>query len=217
MSLLLGIETSSLRYAIVFGSGDRVLFDSGDEGEPPPDLAGLVERGLRVIGARAPDIAVIAINIGPGGLGAVRAGVSFANALAYGLGRPVCPFTAFELIGFEAWRKARAPILCIRSTSHGNAYVGLYDGVAVTAMRYGQLAPTVAEIAGSIGRLGVAGTSRNRITEILPRATVVDTGVERATARTFIDIGCAGRACLDPATNRVSPLNEQSRIFHEPG
>ena len=216
MSLLLGIDTSSLCYAFVFGRGGTVLFDSGDEAEPPQDLSGLVERGLAVIGARAADIGVIAVNIGPGGLGAVRAGVCFANALAYGLGRPVCPFTSVELIGFEAWRKTRAPILCIRATSHGNAYVGLFDGVAVTAMRYGLLAPTVVHVAGAFERLCVAGTSRDRIAEILPHATVIDTGVAGARARTFIDIGCAGRPCADGTTSRVSPLNEQSRIFHEP-
>ena len=38
----------------------------------------------------------------------MRAGVSFANALAYALARPVYPVTAFELIGFEAWRKVQA-------------------------------------------------------------------------------------------------------------
>jgi tRNA threonylcarbamoyladenosine biosynthesis protein TsaB len=218
MSLLLGIETSSLSYAVVFGRGDQVLFDSGEDipGDRPPDLAGLVERGLGFIGAQAADIARIAVDIGPGGLGAVRAGVSFANALAYALERPVCPVTAFELIGFEAWRKAGVPILCLRGTSHGNGYVGLFDGAAVTAMRYGQLAPTIVAVAGSLAELGVAGTSRDQVAAILPHATVIDTGVAGARARTLIDIGCADRPGIDPVVRAVSPLTEQSRIFHEP-
>jgi tRNA threonylcarbamoyladenosine biosynthesis protein TsaB len=217
MSLVLGIETSSRSYAVVFGRG-TLLFDSGEDirGEPPQDLAGLVERGLGAIGAGLADIDIIAVDIGPGGLGAVRAGVSFANALAYALKRPVCPFTAFELIGFEAWRQAGVPILCLRATSHGNAYVGLFDGTAMTAMRYGQLAPTVAAVAGGLERLGVAGTSRDRIAAVLPRATVIDTGVEGARARSLIEIGCAGRPLADGSTSRPSPLTEQSRIFHEP-
>ena len=215
MSLLLGIETSSLRYAVVVGRDGQVLFDSGDEAEPPSDLAGLVERGLAAVGAGRHDIDAIAVDIGPGGLGAVRAGVSFANALAYALMRPVHPVTAFELIGFEAWRTIRAPILCLRATSHGNAYVGLYDGVAVTTMRYGPLAATVAAIAGTLPRLGVAGTSRGQVAAILPGCAIIDSGVAGARARSLIEIDLAGRTALDPATSRASPLTEQSRIFHE--
>jgi tRNA threonylcarbamoyladenosine biosynthesis protein TsaB len=215
MSLLLGIETSSLSYAVVFGRDGQLLFDSGDEAQPPSDLAGLVERGLAAIGAARHDIDAIAVDIGPGGLGAVRAGVSFANALAWSLSRPVYPVTAFELIGFEAWRTVQAPILCLRATSHGNAYVGLYDGAAVTTMRYGQLAATVAAVAGTLPRLGVAGTSRGQIAALLPGAEIIDSGVAGARARSLIEIGLTGRAALDPATSRASPLTEQSRIFHE--
>jgi len=216
MSLLLGIETSSLRYAVVVGQDGQVLFDSGDEAEPPSDLAGLVERGLAAVGAERHDIDAIAVDIGPGGLGAVRAGVSFANALAYALARPIYPVTAFELIGFEAWRKVQAPILCLRATSHGNAYAGLYDGVAITLMRYGPLAATVTAIAGTLPRIGVAGTSRGQVAVMLPDATIIDSGVASARARSLIEIGCAGRVALDPATSRASPLTEQSRIFHAP-
>ena len=218
MSLLLGIETASLSYAVVFGRGGQVLYDSGEDaaGEPAKDLAGLVGRGLAAVGATPADIAAIAVNVGPGGLGAVRAGVSFANALAYGLGRQVCPITAFELIGFAAWRQAGLPVLCLRATSHGNAYAGLYDGGAMTAMRYGPLAPTILAVAGGRARLAVAGTSRDQVAAILPGATVVDTGIAAARARTLIEIGIAGRPCADPATSPVSPLNELSGVFHEP-
>jgi len=215
MSLLLGIETSSLSYAVVLGRDGQLLFDSGDGREAPADLAGLVERGLAAVGAARHDIDAIAVDIGPGGLSAVRAGVSFANALAWSLARSVYPVTAFELIGFEAWRTVQAPILCLRATSHGNAYVGLYDGAAVSVMRYGPLAATVAAIAGSLPRIGVAGTSRGQIAAILPHATVVDSGVAGATARCLIEIGLSGRTALDPATSRASPLTEQSRVFHE--
>jgi tRNA threonylcarbamoyladenosine biosynthesis protein TsaB len=217
MSLLLGIETSSLRYAVVFGRDGQLLFDSGDEREAPADLAGLVERGLSAVGAKRHDIDAIAVDIGPGGLGAVRAGVSFANALAWSLARPVHPVTAFELIGFEAWRTVQAPILCLRATSHGNAYVGLYDGAGMTAMRYGPLAATVAAIAGTLPRLGVGGTSRDQVAAILPGCAIIDSGVAGARARSLIEIGLSGRAALDPATSRASPLTEQSRIFHEAG
>lgn len=215
MSLLLGIETSSLRYAVVLGRDGQLAFDSGDEREAPADLAGLVERGLAAVGAERHDIDAIAVDIGPGGLGAVRAGVSFANALAWSLARPIYPVTAFELIGFEAWRTVQAPVLCLRGTSHGNAYVGLYDGIAVATMRYGALAATVAAVAGTLPRLGVAGTLRGEVAALLPHASVVDSGVAGARARCLIEIGLAGRTALDPATSRASPLTEQSRIFHE--
>ena len=215
MSLLLGIETSSLRYAVVLGRDGRLVFDSGDEAQPPADLAGLVERGLAAVGAGRHDIDAIAVDIGPGGLGAVRAGVSFANALAWSLTRPLYPVTAFELLGFEAWRNIQAPILCLRATSHGNAYVGLYDGVAVAAMRYGPLAVTVIAVAGTLSRIGVAGTSRDQVAAILPGCAIVDSGVAGARAKSLIEIDLAGRVALDPATSRASPLTEQSRIFHE--
>jgi N6-L-threonylcarbamoyladenine synthase len=55
------------------------------------DICGVVERAMGDAGARWPDLGAIAVTQGPGLIGSLLVGVSFAKALAAALGLPLVP------------------------------------------------------------------------------------------------------------------------------
>jgi tRNA threonylcarbamoyladenosine biosynthesis protein TsaB len=216
MTLLLGIETSSPRFGVVLGEGDAVRFDSSLHAAdlPARDVAGLVRFALEHAGASARDVGRIAVNVGPGGLGSIRAGVAFANALAFSLGVPICPLDHFEILGTQAARDTHLPVLCAVSAAAGQAYVGLFRNGAVTGMRFGPLASLVAETAAGLDEVAVVGRLRGRMAALLPGTRVVDTGIETPDPAILLPVSAA--ACARPGGTlaQVAPINEQSAIFH---
>ena len=99
MSLLL--QNSAGQMAVGLGEGDQLIFDSSlDAG-----LVGLrnvqahVQAGLDQSGKTMSDVDCVFVDIGPGGLGATRTTVAFANALGFAASIPVIGLHAFELIG----------------------------------------------------------------------------------------------------------------------
>ena len=217
--MTLAVETSSARYAVALGAGDGVAFNSILDlpGDTSRDLAELLARGLAACGGRAVDIEAIAVNIGPGSLGSLRDGVSFANGLAYALGRPVFPFTSFELIGRAAWRNTPVdtPVLCTRRANEGLAYAGVFDGARVARMRFGKLEEIVPLVAGPGRRFSAAGSFRAETARLLAHAEVADSGVETPDAVTMLQVGVRGRTPCDPLLSPAGPLNERSAIFHD--
>ncbi len=215
MTLTLAIETSSARYGIALGMNGDVLFDSVRDlaGDTSRDLSDLLARGVGAVGARVADIAAITVDVGPGSLGALRDGVSFANGLAYALERPVYAFSSFELIGHAAWRDA--PVLCTRRANEGLAYAGVFDGARVGRMRFGVLEEIVPLVAGDGRRFTAAGSFRAETAALLANAEVEDSGVEVPAAAAMLRIGSAARAVYDARTSPAAPLNERSAVFHD--
>jgi tRNA threonylcarbamoyladenosine biosynthesis protein TsaB len=88
MSLLLAIETSSNKYSVVIGQDGKSVYDSSQNDGGASSLRTIAELlwyGLDVIGLPVTEIAGVAINVGPGSLTYVRAGISFVNAMAFSL------------------------------------------------------------------------------------------------------------------------------------
>lgn len=217
MSLVLVIETSSRPYGVILGNEGNVLFDSSEDlnFRDNRDIPFLVASGLKRISKRASDIELIAVNIGPGGLSSIRAGVSFVNGLAFGLKIPVCPFTSFELMGFEAWEKCRLPILCTARATEGNAYIGLYDNKNVSIMRFGLLGNVVKEATSGLNEFAVAGAYIDEVQKLFNGIEVHDSGIKTGQAKNFIkmEYPVAERAVYFP--DIVTPINEQSRELYE--
>lgn len=213
MSLLLAIETSSDQYAVVLGRGAEVLFNSATECEPSRDLSVLVSKGLSVLAAQVSDIDCIALNVGPGGLSYVRAGVAFANALAFTLPAPIYAFNYFDIIGHQA--QTELPLVCAVPAAGGDAYAGLYRNGAVAAMRFGPLANVVAQVAAGFTDVAVAGKLRERLASLLPGTRVIDTGIDRAGATAVFEMGRKARENGVEPSVQVSALNEQASVFYE--
>ena len=217
MRLLLAVETYSGEYRVLLGSEGRKIFDSDSEsgGCHPMDLAGLVSQGLQSIGSDVASIASIALNIGPGGRTHTRAGVAFANALAYGLKIPIHPFSYFEIVAIEAARMTGLPALIAVGDSNGCAYVGLSNGGLVEDMRFGPLEQVVREMGRNLTQVAVAGRVRQEIASTLDLPGVFDTGIERPDATVLLELGFTANARGDNVAAPVAPLNDQSGVFHD--
>jgi len=214
MSLLLAIESSSNVYRVVLGRDGEVIFDS-DVNEcdlPFRTLSALLECGLAAIGGQANDIKGVAINVGPGSLTFVRAGISFVNALAFSLNVKIYPFNWFEIIAEQTRETTELPLICAVPASNDNAYVGLIRGASVEIMRFGRVHEALANVSGGLSEVAVAGRIRHRLAEMLEDARVVDTGIENPDARVLLRMGAKDGA---KSTTQVEALNDQSDIFFD--
>jgi len=190
MSLILAIESTGGPSSVALGEGTRIVFDSTELPAvgTSADVAEVLEFGLSVIERQTTDIRGVAVSVGPGALSAVRSGVSFANALAFGLGVPVYPIISFELMGLEASRGLRLPVLCSARAANGNAYLGLYDGGELASLRFGPLEALVRDMIVGLKEFIVAGAYRESIANLVKDANVHDTGTRSGKAAGFFEM-----------------------------
>ena len=185
MSLILAIESSSNEYRVVIGREREVVFDSSvDECEGAlRTLGGSLACGLERLRADASEIKGVAINVGPGSLTFVRAGISFVNALAFSLKVNIYAFNWFEIIAQQTKNATTLPVLGVVPAANENAYVGLIKGASVEIMRFGPLHKVVGEVGSALAEVAVAGRIRHRVASLLPDVKIVDTGIENPDAR----------------------------------
>src|SRR5215213_1011499 len=214
MSLLLAVESSSNEYRVVLGRDGEAIFDSAVNNCDLPfrTLGALLECGLEVVRAQANEIEGVAINVGPGSLTFVRAGISFVNALAFSLGVSIYPFNWFEIIAAQTREATELPVVCAVPASNDNAYVGLIRGAAVEIMRFGRVDVALGKVSEGLKEVAVAGRIRHRLAVLLGEARVVDTGIENPDARVLLRLAWkdSGRA-----TTQVEALNDQSDVFFD--
>ena len=217
MSLLLAIESSSNVYRVVIGRDREVVFDSTvDNCEASlQTLGGLLTCGLEALNAEASEIKGVAINVGPGSLTFVRAGISFVNALAFSLKVNIYAFNWFEIIARQTRGVTNLPVLCAVPASNDNAYVGLIRGASVEIMRFGPLNKAIGEVAKGVSEVAAVGRIRHRFESLLENVKIVDTGIENPDARVLLDLGFEAHEHGGQATTQVEALNDQSDIFYE--
>jgi tRNA A37 threonylcarbamoyladenosine modification protein TsaB len=217
MSLFLAVESSSNEYRIVLGRDGEVIFDSAVNTCDLPfrTLGALLECGLENLGAQANEIKGVAINVGPGSLTFVRAGISFVNALAFSLNVDIYPFNWFEIIAAQTRAATELPIVGAVPASNDNAYVGLIRGASVEIMRFGRVDEALAKVSDGLAEVAVAGRIRHRLAALLGEAGVVDTGVENPDARVLLKIGYEAWKGGMRSTKQVEALNDQSDVFFD--
>ena len=217
MSLLLAIESSSNEYRVVIGRDGAPVFDSTVDNcdSELRTLGGLLSCGLEALNAEATEIKGIAINVGPGSLTFVRAGISFVNALAFSLKVDIYPFNWFEIIASQTKETMDLPVLCAVPASNDNAYVGLLRGASVEIMRFGRLHEAVATVSSGVSEVAVAGRIRHRFASLLDDVKLVDTGIDGPDAQVLMRMGFEAFASCEHSTKQVEALNDQSNIFYE--
>jgi tRNA A37 threonylcarbamoyladenosine modification protein TsaB len=141
--------------------------------------------------------------------------VAYANGLAFALGVPVFPVTSLELMAIAA-KQGRGPVLCLKRGQGGNTYAGLFAGGEPADLRHGPLGAVVPALAGGLASVRVAGAAAGEVAGLLPDVTVTDSGIAEADVAVLYQ--AAREAMADPQrlVPAASPLNEASRIFHEP-
>jgi tRNA threonylcarbamoyladenosine biosynthesis protein TsaB len=221
VTLTLAIDTSSMEYGIALCTRREIVAHRSVRRDDPSfqGLGELVTSCLGAAGGGFADVERIAVDVGPGYLGSVRVGVSYANGLAFSLGRMVLPVDSLRLLAREAAESGGAggiggtAILCLRQAGGGDAYAGLFRAGAPPRLRHGRLASVVTALAGDLTEVAVAGAFRPAVGELLPNAKVKDTGVDHPTVLTLARLVTAGEA--DPAAPApfASPLDDSSPVF----
>lgn len=188
MGILLGISTSSAQFEVVLGTANELLFSSKYDLklEGSRDLAELIGKGLEGIGQTIQDIEQIFVDVGPGGTSRVRTGVAFANALSYSRNIPVCPVSALELMGIEAWEKLQLPVIGVVKSLKRTAYIGRYEGGKLVGMKHGNMLALIEEMTVGLERFAIAGFKRAEIIETFADKQIEDSGVEVANAQLFL-------------------------------
>lgn len=217
MSLLLAIESSSNEYRVVIGRDGVPVFDSAVNNCDATlrTLGSLLSCGLEALNAEASEIKGIAINVGPGSLTFVRAGISFVNALAFSLKVDIYPFNWFEIIASQTKAMTHLPVLGAVPASNDNAYAGLIRGSSVEIMRFGPVQKAIAQVSGGISEFAVAGRIRHRFESLLNDVKLVDTGIEGPDAQVLLRMGFEAHRAGGHSTTQVEALNDQSNIFYE--
>jgi tRNA threonylcarbamoyladenosine biosynthesis protein TsaB len=215
MSLLLAVESSSNVYRVVLGRDGEAIFDSAMDNcdESLRTLDALLKCGLKAVGAEASEIKGVAINVGPGSLTFVRAGISFVNALAFSLNVSIYPFNWFEIIASQTREATELPVVAAVPASNDNAYVGLIRGASVEIMRFGRVDEALARVSGEITECAVAGRIRHRLAGLLADAR--DLGIENPDARVLLRLGEEAWKNGGRATMQVQALNDQSDVFFD--
>lgn len=215
MSITLAIETSSSEYFVAIGTGDSVLYHSADipDLNSDKDLGLLLQKGLEQTSLQVTDIDQLSINIGPGGLGAVRSGVSFANGLSFGLSKPLLPLNAFELVGFQAAQKHADPVLITSNAADGKAYGGLYHEGKVLNVKYGLLLDVVGALTTGLSRCCVAGTHQEKVPQMCENIDWVKSDIKFASAVAQLELIAAQDMSAKAISGPATPLNELSELF----
>jgi tRNA threonylcarbamoyladenosine biosynthesis protein TsaB len=181
-----------------------------------PELGVLVEDALARAGSAFSDIGTIGVDVGPGGLASIRAAVAYANGLAFSLGAKIFPMSSLELMAIAAQRAYRGPFLCLKRAHGGNTYAGLFVNGETAEMRHGPPASVIPAIASGLTRVCVAGAATEDVPGLLPDVIVEDSGIEEADVTVLYQVTRAAAADPGRLVPAASPINEASRIFHEP-
>lgn len=212
--LTLCIHTSAMTpKAYLLRDGAPLGHDDGDA--PPndpaagPPLQDIVSDALAAAGAAARDIARIVVDIGPGRLGAVRAGVSFANGLALGLGAPLASVLATEALGRQAERAHGLPAVVAHKAAAGAAYVGRYNAGRLESLKYGPAADLLAAAAQGLDRFALVGWPVDQVAGLTPDREIIDGGDGRIAPETLASFAATADFSFGPA----APINEQSALI----
>jgi tRNA threonylcarbamoyl adenosine modification protein YeaZ len=216
--IVLALETSSRTYAVAVGDGETPLAQAAAHRSDPecPQLGVLVDGVLARGGLPFSDIGVIGVDVGPGGLVPIREAVAYANGLAFSLGVKIFPMSSLELMAVAAHGACRGPFLCLKAARGGNTYVGLFAHGETAEMRHGPPGSVIPAIASGLTRVCVAGPIKEDVPDLLPDVTVEDSGLEEADVAVLYRVTRAAAADPERLVPVASPINEASRIFHEP-
>jgi tRNA threonylcarbamoyladenosine biosynthesis protein TsaB len=224
---LLVIETSTSHYEVGVVAGTSCVISTGNRFQPDYDgIAGLVERCLAESGTDVSALDAIAVDRGPGNLISVRAGLAYANALAYAADLPLYTASSLEIMARAATEEnddeydnnddagdLRTPVFVARAARNnvsGPFFAAVFEGGAATFMKLDYLAKICDSLAGRYPELVLAGTHIEAQAGFLEQISTIHSGVTGPGVGPLSAL--LGRGML-PATQQAFPLTEESEEF----
>jgi tRNA threonylcarbamoyladenosine biosynthesis protein TsaB len=241
VSVILAIETSSIEYGVALFTPDGLIVHRTLRRDDPSfgGIGELVAALLVSAGRQFRDLGRLAVDLGPGNLSSVRAGVAYANGLAFSLGIPIFGANSLDLLAIEASAKtdpaegSGSAVLCLRNAGGGDVYAGRYRGgvrglpggagEADVALRRGPLTSVVTALvggpggAGGLSRVLVAGSFRREVAALLPDVApgvmVIDTGIEVPPVLALCRLATSAGDAPADLVGVASPLTDSSPVF----
>jgi L-threonylcarbamoyladenylate synthase len=217
MTLTLAVETSSRVYGAALLDDDRVVARaSADRGDPGFVDVGVLAGGvIRDAGRSVADLDRLAVDVGPGNLASVRAGIAYVNAVAFARGVPVVAVDSLSLLATQAGHR---PVLALRPAGGTAVYASLTDAHGHVTLRHGEFDVVVKELVGRLGgaagtTVAVAGARRGPAAALLAEHGLGarDTGLDAPDVDALTVRLRAGDH--DPAVVSAAPLTEASVRF----
>ncbi len=220
MTLTLAVETSSRVYGAALLDDDRVVARAtADRGDPGFVDVGVLAGGvIRDAGRSVADLDRLAVDVGPGNLASVRAGIAYVNAVAFARGVPVVALDSLSLLTTQA---ARLPALVLRPAGGTAVYASLTGEDGHTTVRHGDLDVVVKELAerlgGTTAPVALAGARRGPAAALLAEhgLTTHDTGLDAPDVDALTARLRAGEH--DAPVVSAAPLTESSVRFRGDG
>ncbi len=217
MTLTLAVETSSRVYGAALLDDDRVLARaSADRSDPGFVDVGVLAGGvIRDAGRTVADLDRLAVDVGPGNLASVRAGIAYVNAVAFARGIPVVALDSLSLLAAQA---RHLPALVLRPAGGTAVYASLTGADGHVTVRHGDLDVVVKELAERLAGLdaapvALAGARRDTAAALLAEHGLAtrDTGLDAPDVDALTDRLRTGEH--DPAVVSAAPLTESSVRF----
>lgn len=214
--IILSIETSTSEYDVGVTVGSSDVFSTTNRFRPDYDgIAGLVERCLVEAGVRVSQLDAIAVDQGPGNLTSVRAGLAYANALAFATGLPLYTGTSLQIMAHAADRAndQKAPVFVARAArgrESGPFYAAVYENDKLKLTTLDLLTNLCDSLAVTYSRLKLAGTHIEAQAKSLHGVSTIDTGITRPSAGPLSTLTRKG---LLQMTTQALPLTEDSEAF----
>lgn len=134
--MILGIETATVQVGCAIGGRDGVLasFHAGHGRRHVETLVPAIQFMCAQAALRLNEIAVVAVDVGPGLFSGLRVGVATAKALAQALGIPTIGISSLDLLAFPVRYTSRLIVPAI-DARRGELFYALYRQVPGGAQR----------------------------------------------------------------------------------
>jgi tRNA A37 threonylcarbamoyladenosine modification protein TsaB len=205
----------------VEASGSNYQIGLGEPGSPPTirttsrlsdgfdGIPGLAAELLDAAGAKFSDLSRLAVDVGPGGLIAVRSAVSYCNALGFALGIPIFSASSFEVMTQEVRQTTDQTIVGVLPdrSEPGMAIFSICPGsVGEIKFRRGPLRATLTSIGEEFGAVALVGSTGSKSDTDLSFSLVAPNLVSLFTLASNF----SGIATSVP----VHALTSDSKVFH---
>lgn len=214
MTLTLAVETSSRVYGAALLDGEEVVGRAtADRGDPGfVDVGVLAGQVIRDAGRAVADLDRLAVDVGPGNLASVRAGIAYVNAVAFAREIPVVAMDSLALLSTQA---GVTPVLVLRPAGGTAVYAALTGADGHTTVRQGEFDVVAKELAEGAGEdtVALAGARRGPAAALLAEhgLTTSDTGLDAPDVDALTDRLRSGDH--DPPVVSAAPLTESSVRF----
>ena len=125
----LAVDTSTELCGVAACAGDSVgLREFTNSREGSQDIYAAVAEALNEAGIELSDLDCLALGCGPGGFTGLRVGAAAIQALAYGVGKPVCVVSSLAVLAMGAFRVHQSPVVATCFDARmGEAYFAVYE------------------------------------------------------------------------------------------